>query len=129
MVKLTHGAGVTYVVQSHRRFKKDQDYYASRSGPVVTVQEATGPRHAFGELREKVLERDQYQCRYCGDSVSNETANIDHVVPFKHGGKTRMDNLVACCQFCNKAKANQVTIKAPGIGHVSDPFGRRLEAH
>lgn len=137
MVRLTQGGQSIYGAPRTRkekrayaktvrvpRYKTDQDYYASRSGPVVTIQEAQEPRHAFGELRQKVLERDVFKCRYCGAILTNEMANIDHVHPFKHGGKTTMGNLVTCCRFCNEAKANQITIKAPGIGRASNPFGK-----
>ena len=55
----------------------------------------------------QVLERDQYRCRYCGATLTNTTANMDHVYPYKLGGETKLLNLVACCENRNKSKGNQ----------------------
>ena len=135
MVKVgTPGKGEARpVVTKRSRFKSNWDYYASRSGPVVVVQAATrprppaeAPRYADHVLRAKVLGRDLCLCRYCGELLTMKTANIDHVVPFKHGGRTTLDNLVACCRYCNAAKMNQITVKPSPIGHPSDPFGKHI---
>lgn len=63
-------------------------------------------RYAPAWLRLAVLERDDYKCRYCGVPVTDETANIDHVRPWKLGGNTVAKNLVASCRSCNRAKGN-----------------------
>ena len=68
-------------------------------------------RYAHRELRLEILIRDGYRCRYCGVSVSDATANMDHVRPWKKGGKTKMQNLVAACRSCNKAKGNYLDWK------------------
>ncbi len=89
------------------------------NGPVKVIKDGipqiqpTSPtvdprRHASGVLRARVLFRDNYECRYCGVPVDNDTANVDHVVPWKLGGQTRMRNLVTCCRPCNRRKGNQV---------------------
>ena len=99
---------------------KKRNHYADRSGPVVVVKPPNNPdarydesqeRYANPPIRRKVLKRDGYTCRYCGDPVTNETANIDHVHPFKHGGRTNLDNLVTSCQPCNKSKGNALNVK------------------
>lgn len=66
------------------------------------------PRYGTKQQRLYVLKRDHYQCRYCGAKVTMRTANLDHVRPFRHGGTTSVDNLVACCRACNKAKGNNI---------------------
>ena len=33
-------------------------------------------------------------------------ANVDHVLPWNHGGRTEIDNLVSACQGCNYGKAS-----------------------
>ena len=53
------------------------------------------------------MERDGYKCRYCEVELNNNTANMDHVMPWMKGGQTVVANLVACCQPCNKAKGNK----------------------
>jgi 5-methylcytosine-specific restriction endonuclease McrA len=54
-----------------------------------------------------ILVRDGYKCRYCGVSITNDTANMEHRIPWKYGGKTNSDNLVTSCRSCNKAKGNK----------------------
>jgi 5-methylcytosine-specific restriction endonuclease McrA len=55
-------------------------------------------------LRQGVLRRDRYRCRYCGEKASQ----ADHVVPRKKGGWDTPDNLVACCPRCNRLVGNAV---------------------
>ena len=45
-------------------------------------------RYATHEQRFAILERDGYTCRYCGKKVTNNTANIDHIDPWRFGGRT-----------------------------------------
>lgn len=54
--------------------------------------------------RAKVLERDNYQCVYCG---STEDLTLDHVVPRSQGGRGTMQNLVTACRTCNSSKNNR----------------------
>jgi 5-methylcytosine-specific restriction endonuclease McrA len=61
----------------------------------------------------KILERDQYCCRYCGldGKASFENAlvmAVDFVVPRAHKGKKDAANLVACCRPCNTIKGTKV---------------------
>ena len=61
----------------------------------------------------KILERDQYRCRYCGldGKTSFENAlvmSVDFVHPRAHKGKKHPVNLVACCRPCNMIKGTRV---------------------
>jgi 5-methylcytosine-specific restriction endonuclease McrA len=61
----------------------------------------------------KILERDQYCCRYCGldGKASFENAlvmSVDFVVPRARKGKKDPGNLVACCRPCNTIKGTRV---------------------
>ena len=61
----------------------------------------------------KILERDQFCCRYCGldGRASFENAlvmSVDFVVPRAHKGKKDPANLVACCRPCNMIKGTKV---------------------
>jgi 5-methylcytosine-specific restriction endonuclease McrA len=65
------------------------------------------------EEGRKILERDDYVCRYCGldGRASFENAlvmRVDFVVPRAHKGKKNPDNLVACCTPCNTIKGTKV---------------------
>jgi 5-methylcytosine-specific restriction endonuclease McrA len=61
----------------------------------------------------KILERDQFCCRYCGldGRTSFENAlvmSVDFVVPRTQKGKKDRANLVACCRACNMIKGKRV---------------------
>src|SRR3989442_10423011 len=61
----------------------------------------------------RILERDQFRCRYCGldGRASFENAlvmSVDFVVPRGRKGKKDPQNLVACCRPCNAIKGNRV---------------------
>ena len=69
-----------------------------------------GRRYAPAWLRQQVLERDAYQCRYCKRSVTDATANMDHVKPWPFG-MTELANLVACCRDCNRKKGRSESLR------------------
>jgi 5-methylcytosine-specific restriction endonuclease McrA len=61
----------------------------------------------------KILERDQFRCRYCGldGKTSFENAlvmSVDFVVPRARKGKKDPSNLVACCRPCNMIKGTRM---------------------
>ncbi|HMH80071.1 MAG TPA: HNH endonuclease [Candidatus Acidoferrum sp.] len=61
----------------------------------------------------KILERDQFCCRYCGldGKASFENAlvmSVDFVLPRARRGKKDPANLVACCRPCNTIKGTRV---------------------
>jgi len=65
------------------------------------------------EEGRKILERDNYVCRYCGldGRASFENAlvmRVDCVVPRARKGKKDPSNLVACCGPCNTIKGTRV---------------------
>jgi len=61
----------------------------------------------------KILERDDYRCRYCGldgrESFENALMmTVDFVTPRARKGKKTPENLVACCKPCNAIKGTKV---------------------
>ena len=62
------------------------------------------PRRTFGRpwrrLRETILERDGFLCRYCEGPANT----VDHVIPVERGGSHDPANLVAACSRCNESK-------------------------
>ena len=68
---------------------------------------SAGRRFAPYWLRKIVLERDGFRCRYCHRPVTNDNANIDHIIPWPFG-LTVLDNLAACCRPCNQAKGSRM---------------------
>lgn len=66
-------------------------------------------------LREKIKERDNYTCKYCGTSIKDEPhllLEIDHIIPLSKGGITSENNLQTLCWRCNRAKGDKI-IAAP----------------
>lgn len=62
-----------------------------------------------------VLERDSWLCRYCRARLTDQTANIDHVLAWPEG-LTVLLNLVACCRSCNQKKGRSYVIPHPVPG-------------
>ncbi len=60
------------------------------------------------DLRARVIQRDGYQCRYCGNQAG--AFHLDHVYPVARGGETSYENLVMACAPCNTAKQARVGI-------------------
>jgi 5-methylcytosine-specific restriction endonuclease McrA len=65
------------------------------------------------EEGQKILERDDFVCQYCGlnGRASFENAlvmRVDFIVPRAHKGKKDARNLVACCTPCNTIKGTRV---------------------
>lgn len=72
-------------------------------------------RHALGSppgrfitpwQKRRILERDGWACRACHRSLEYADATIDHIIPWKHGGRTEDDNLQTLCGLHNKLKGN-----------------------
>lgn len=63
-------------------------------------------------LRHEILERDNYTCVFCGNSVYNEPnllLEIDHIIPVSKGGLTIRNNLQTLCWKCNRSKSNKIS--------------------
>ena len=65
------------------------------------------------EEGQRILERDQYRCQYCGldgkASFENALAmSVDFVIPRARKGKKDPKNLVACCRPCNMLKGRRI---------------------
>lgn len=76
--------------------------YCAHHGPSRYRIDPFYDTPGWRQLRQRVLERDQYECQYCGAKATQ----ADHVIPRKKGGADAMKNLVACCPSCNKTAAN-----------------------
>ena len=59
------------------------------------------------ELRQQILERDNFTCKRCGyQSVRNIAGlHVDHIVPVSKGGMTTPKNLQVLCATCNLNKS------------------------
>lgn len=63
------------------------------------------------KLREKIKIRDNYTCKFCGNSIYKEPnllLEIDHIIPISKGGITAENNLQTLCWKCNRSKSNKI---------------------
>jgi len=63
------------------------------------------------KLRSFIIERDDYTCRECGNSMWNEPnllLEVDHIVPISKGGLTTESNLQTLCWKCNRHKGSKM---------------------
>lgn len=60
----------------------------------------------WAEIRQRIFERDDFTCRYCG--VRGVSLQCDHVIPVSRGGSSDDSNLVTACQPCNSAKRDRI---------------------
>ena len=60
------------------------------------------------ELRERIMERDNYTCQMCGKYMPDEVGlHVDHIIPVAKGGKSIESNLQVLCDKCNLRKGNK----------------------
>ena len=72
---------------------------------------ATGP--AWRSQRLRVLERDGWQCAYCGKALVGDDATVDHIVPISTDpDRLYLDSeLVAACRTCNGRRSDKPLIR------------------
>ncbi|HEV2709111.1 MAG TPA: HNH endonuclease [Edaphobacter sp.] len=56
-------------------------------------------------IRERIFERDDYTCRYCG--ARGVKLECDHVIPVSRGGSNDDANLTTACFSCNRSKSDR----------------------
>lgn len=91
----------------YRRHGLTNEEAKAKCVPLTTYRGKRLPREKLALLRETVLKRDGFRCRYCGVTKTEAFLTIDHVIPRSRGGTDRDDNLVAACVPCNQEKADR----------------------
>lgn len=78
-------------------------------------------------LTRQVWQRARSSCEYCLLPQSNSilTFEIDHVIPRKHGGQTRLSNLALSCFYCNSFKGSDLAGLDPKTGRLTRLFHPR----
>lgn len=61
-------------------------------------------RSVAASARFRILRRDKFQCRYCGQAAPFVTLEVDHVIPVAKGGTSDDSNLITACLDCNRGK-------------------------
>ena len=80
-------------------------------------------------LRRQVEKRANYYCEYCllAANLSFFSHEIDHIIPEKHGGKTKESNLAYTCWRCNRYKGTDLGSFDPQTGEFSFLFNPRRQ--
>ena len=105
-------------LQSRKQRRRGQVRRTMSKWTRVKRLKALDPqRYCPHELRMNILIRDQYRCRYCAAPITNDTANIDHVIPWRDRGPTILSNLVSACRGCNKLKMNRLWLEPIPLPH------------
>jgi len=88
------------------------------AGKLISYRESNARRqslHRNVDLKKKIRERDEDQCRYCGiivnwnDKRGSSGGTYDHVIP---DGENTLENLVVCCRSCNSSKKDRTPEEA-----------------
>ena len=59
--------------------------------------------------RQKVYEKYNGHCAYCGKVITIKDMQVDHILPKRLGGTDDIDNLNSSCRLCNHYKrANSI---------------------
>lgn len=54
--------------------------------------------------REKIYNKTNGRCAYCGCELDFSDFEIDHTIPKSKGGNSKFENLQPCCKDCNLFK-------------------------
>jgi len=94
---------------------------AMRVPSVIRLVEYRRIPHQTRALsRKNILLRDRNTCQYCVRVLPAAELTLDHVIPRSRGGLSTWENLVACCQECNRTKGNQLLHEA-GLKLMREP--------
>ncbi|WP_084068576.1 HNH endonuclease [Paraburkholderia heleia] len=61
--------------------------------------------HAWGKIRNRIKQRDQYTCRAC--KRADLRGVVDHIKPLEQGGTNDDTNLQYLCEPCHVDKTNR----------------------
>lgn len=69
-------------------------------------------REKWRDIRNEILERDEYRCFRCGKrSLSGKGLSIHHIISREDGGKAESRNLITLCKKCHDfVELNEIKI-------------------
>ena len=117
----------------------DYDEKLYRPAVLQLTHNNTRPARIPTFRRTVVFARDGWQCQYCGKTVSQREATVDHIKPQSKGGPTTWRNCTTACKPCNRKKDNftldevKMTLrsapKAPTLAHLWGVKSNGVEWH
>ncbi|MDQ6757631.1 MAG: DEAD/DEAH box helicase family protein [Bacteroidota bacterium] len=112
--------------KSYDRFKTAFDSQRNRifhikkfgTEPNLKIEETIKTieqRELTEEEKKLVFQRDNYTCLCCGKTKApgrKVKFQVDHIIPFKFGGETSMNNSQTLCSICNSIKnVNEINFR------------------
>lgn len=105
------GAAMKYQIQRPPEYVPGQGIYLEDNELEAPHLFKEGTRMGASDLRRSALYRDEFICRCCGKKVTEDTAQIDHIVPVNSFASFRLahklENLQTLCVECHDAKTNR----------------------
>ena len=72
-------------------------YYLTKQNQIMKID------------RQKVYDKYNGHCAYCGKAITIKDMQVDHILPKRNGGTDDIDNLNPSCRLCNHYKrANSI---------------------
>ncbi|MCB1228227.1 MAG: HNH endonuclease [Verrucomicrobiales bacterium] len=83
-----------------------------------------------GNLRQRVEERANHRCEYCGISQVGQEAvfHVDHIHPVSLGGESHEENFALACVSCSLRKGARATVIDPDTDEPVPIFNPRKDA-
>lgn len=87
----------------------------------------------WASVREDVLERDSYKCRFCEISDEEHRSKYGrgltahHIIPRRDGGPDTLENLITVCQSCHNTLERTHAKAVSGEGSQREPVEGRDE--
>lgn len=122
---------IKLVVKDRAEIIATHDHYVHVGLLLPAVIRLTRYRHVPHRIQEltrrNIFIRDGFKCAYCLKHISHGTGlTLDHVIPRSQGGRNSWENLVSCCETCNRRKANRTPEEASMTLHIKP---RTLTVH
>ena len=81
------------------------DLFEERDGGLYPVALKRPRRRAIPTaIRRAVLRRDGDTCQLCGASTTGRPTDLDHIIPWSHGGPDTIENLRLTHASCNRSR-------------------------
>ena len=94
---------------SEAEAKSGENSRSRAKGRSKSVSSTESKRRIFTtQERYEIYNRTEGHCGICGKFIPLGEYTIDHIIPLSKGGTNDLDNLQACCSFCNKAKDDSI---------------------
>lgn len=105
----TNREGTLYKIHLPEEISLCQEFMKQAQQAEITTIDAKKELDFYNvrENRLKVIERDEYKCRYCNKQLTRFNATLDHVQPVSKGGDNSYDNLVTACLHCNSQRSSR----------------------